>query len=74
MTTETIISLIVASASTIAIVSSIVLSNIRDKRNNEKLDHITKLTDGTLSAANEKIASLERLIRQLIKDKSDAQQ
>lgn len=71
MTIEITIALVVASASTVAVVGSAVSSNIRDKRTHKKLDHITVLTNSTLTTANEKIASLERLIRQLIKDKSE---
>jgi len=39
--------------------------------NSKKLDHITVLTNSTLSAANKRIEELEMVVARLLKDKKE---
>jgi len=59
------IALIVAIPPTVAALGSILATWLADRRANRKLNHITVLTNSTLTAANKRIDELEAIVRQL---------
>lgn len=59
---EIIIAVVVAIAPTILALSSLIATLRLEKRSNTKLDHITTLTNSTLTAANTRIEFLENKI------------
>jgi len=68
MTSEVYIALIVAIPPTIAALGAILVGVLADRRSGRKLDHITVLTNSTLTAANRRIDELEAIIRRMTKE------
>jgi len=68
MTSEVHIALIVAIPPTIAALGAILVGVLADRRSGRKLDHITVLTNSTLTAANRRIDELEAIIRRMTKE------
>ena len=75
MSETVILSLIVAMPAIIAAIGGILstMSSWKAEKKlkvaDEKLDHITTLTNSTLSAANRRIAALEKVVKRLLKEK-----
>ena len=65
LTPEVLIALIVAIPPTLAAIGAILVTILTDRRASTKLNHITVLTNSTLSAANIRIAELESVVKQL---------
>lgn len=71
MTTEVQIALIVAIPPTVAALGAIYVTIRADARANLKLNHITVLTNSTLTTANRRIDELEHIIRNLITERDN---
>lgn len=73
MTSEVQMALITAIPPTIASIGGIIIAVYSSRKADKKLNHITVLTNSTLTAANEKIADLKDTIlrkdREIEKDK-----
>ncbi len=76
LTEAVLIALIVATPTTLAAIASMIVS-LRTRRivvdahetADRKLDHITVLTNSTLSAANERIRILEAMVKGLLRER-----
>jgi hypothetical protein len=60
------IALIVAMPPTVVAIGSIFVAVLQDRRAGKKLDHITVLTNSTLTAANKRIDELEQTVEALL--------
>lgn len=65
MSPEIQIAVIVAVPPTLAVIGSTVVGVVAARKANTKLDHITVLTNSTLTAANKRIESLEKTVRSM---------
>ena len=73
MTEAVQVALVVATPPTVVAISALILGLRADARarkadviSGRKLDHITVLTNSTLSAANKRIEELEEVVRRLV--------
>jgi hypothetical protein len=63
------IAITVAIPPTVAAIGAIVATILVDRRADRKLNHITVLTNSTLTAANKRIDELEELVRSLLAER-----
>lgn len=66
MTESVQVALLVAIPPTVTAVGAIIMGILADRRASKKLDHITILTNSTLTAANKRIAELEVIVARLL--------
>jgi len=71
MTDAVQLALITAVPPTLAILANIWLTEHRSMKASAKLDHITVLTNSTLTAANQRIESLAADVEALHKERAD---
>ena len=62
MTTDFVAALVIATPPTLTALAALIAIVIATRRADRKLDHITVLTNSTLTAANKRIDELETII------------
>jgi hypothetical protein len=71
MSEPALIALIVATPPTVAAVGGIIIGILADRKASKKLDHITILTNSTLTTANKRIAELEDVVTRLVAERGE---